>query len=1288
MALRVGIDTGGTFTDVVLVDDVSGEIKTIKVESTPSDPGLAVLKGLRELGKPPESIASIVLGTTISTNAVIQRKGARVLYITTKGFEDIPYLQRADKPDPYDLQWERPRPLVKRRDCIGVAERVASDGSIVQPLDRAELDRVEKLVSAWIAEGVTDESEVAKVKSGGNHAVAINLLFAYANPGHEEALAANLAKKHPGLAISRSSEVSPLWREYERASTTILDAYTRPMLTRFLQNLQSRLLAEGYRARLAVMKSNGGRTLAGAAANRPVQILLSGLAGGVIAGGTIGNAVGRRSVITFDMGGTSTDVGVIVDGVLTYTTEYQLEFGLPVSIPSLDVVTIGAGGGSIAWVDKGGLLKVGPHSAGADPGPACYGRGGTAPTVTDANLVLGRLGSRSLLGGEMELDEKASWAALETLGAKLGLTAERAARAVIAVANESMANSIRVLTIQRGLDPSEFALVAFGGAGPLHASEIAAILNILDVVIPPNPGLTSALGTLLAVPRVDIQRTYVRRGSGIESGEIKSVLLDLRNGAKAELKAEGHDEEPEVRSTVSMRYAGQSHEQEVPVVVPLDDPNLIATLFDEFHRQHEKSYGYCFESETIEITACSSAVSGEGVVLPKAKGTNAGQVAKAAARRTIDLGGPHDKSDCPVLSRAALRDGQEILGPAVVEGYDSVVFVPPRFKAVVDVSGTITMHGEQATRHSRTAADPETLSIINNAFVNICREMGTTMVRTAYSPIFNESRDFSCAIFDPTGQMLAQGEYCPAQLGAIVCTVEALLRELGSKRIAAGDVIIHNDPYRGGCHMPEHLLIKPIYYGGALMGYAAIVAHFAEIGGMVVGSFAATATEVFQEGLRLPPVRLIRNGERVQEVWDIMLANHRTPRNTWGDLHAMLAALKVAEDRFVALCDKFGSQFILDVSASLLNYAERWMRSEIKAIPDGVYEFEDFMEDDGVGDQKIRMHVKVTVASDQFTADFSQSAPQVNGPINATLGVTTSATFNALYQLADKGIPKNAGCYRPVRVITKRGTCLDVEYPAPSVGGNTETQPKIVFMILGALAKAIPDRISACEGCTSCNFLIGGVHPKSGEYYAHYHFEASGWGGRATKDGNDCQNHIHGNCRITPVEVFESRFPIRVLSYGLRTDSGGAGKFRGGLASYRTMRVEAPELRVSMLMDHTKSGPWPFDGGMTGSPARISIRKSGEKTFRSFSEAFGTASASKFADIRLHKGDQVRIESCGGAGYGDPRERERALVERDLAEGYISSQAASRLYGARSARSGPAKKAARREPQRMPAKRR
>jgi N-methylhydantoinase B/oxoprolinase/acetone carboxylase alpha subunit len=708
-----------------------------------------------------------------------------------------------------------------------------------------------------------------------------------------------------------------------------------------------------------------------------------------------------------------------------------------------------------------------------------------------------------------------------------------------------------------------------------------------------------------------------------------------------------------------MRYFGQSHEQDVPVCLSLSDSRWLEELFAGFHTQHERSYGYKFEQEVIEVTACSVSANGTGVDLP---GYTEIDPIEEVVGRVVDFGISRGVR-CPVFNRAGLPVGSELHGPAVIEGYDSAALLFPGLIAVVHKSGALFFRGEHSVEASRIAKDPATLSIINNAFVNICREMGTTMVRTAYSPIFNESRDFSCAIFDRYGQMLAQGEYCPAQLGAIVCTVQTLIKELGSAELPPGDVIIHNDPYRGGCHMPEHLLLKPIYYNGELLAYGAIIAHFAEIGGMVVGSFAATATEVFQEGLRLPPVRLMRGGGRVQEVWDIMLANHRTPRNTWGDLHAMLAALKVAENRFIALCDKFGGEFIADVSVALLEYAERWMRSEIRAIPDGEYEFEDYIEDDGIGNDPIRMHVKVTIRGDEFTADFSQSDPQARGPINATRGVTMSASYNALYQLADKAIPKNGGCYRPIHVVTKPGTCLDVQYPGPSVGGNTETQPKAVFMILGALAKVIPDRVSACEGCTSCNFLIGGLHPKTGEYYAHYHFEASGWGGRATKDGNDCQNHIHGNCRITPVEVFETRFPIRVLSYGLRTDSGGPGRFRGGLATHRTMRIEAPELRVSMLMDHTKAGPWPLNGGQPGSLAGVSVRISGRENFQPFTEVFGTASASKFADVRLHEGDEVRIESCGGAGYGNPRERNRELVARDLAEGFISPEAATQLYG-------------------------
>jgi N-methylhydantoinase A/oxoprolinase/acetone carboxylase beta subunit/N-methylhydantoinase B/oxoprolinase/acetone carboxylase alpha subunit len=1257
MGYRIGIDTGGTFTDIVLLDEETGEVITRKVASTPEEPGLAVLEGLHALGKPPGSIVSLVLGTTTTTNAAVQRKGAAVFYLTTAGFEDVPHLQRADKPDPYDLQWVKPRALVSRRNCLGVAERIGPEGQVLKALTEQELVRMGDRVAAWLAETNSPSSSTTGFD---DHAVAVNLLFSYANGAHERAIAAYLGRRFPGLSVSLSSEVSPLWREYERASTTILDAFTRPMLRRFLIGLEQRLKAEGYAAPLSVMKSNGGQMLAAAAVDRPIHLLLSGLAGGVIAGRAAGAAHGCHNVITFDMGGTSTDVAVIVEGELTNTTEYQLEFGQPVSIPSLDVITIGAGGGSIAWVDKGGLLKVGPHSAGAAPGPACYALGGSSATVTDANLVLGRLGPDSLLDGAMTLDPAAAFRALQPLAQRLDTSVDEAALAIIAITNENMANSIRVLTVERGIDPRNFALVAFGGAGPMHGAEVAQILGIRHVIVPPDPGVASALGALLTTPRVDAQRTYVRRGENVSVEELNAVLADLQRGARADLAAEGHAETPDIRTTVSMRYLGQSHELDVPVIDGRLADDALATLVERYHLRHEASYGYRIAGERIEITGCSVAASCRGGS-PEVRREHPTTTQAVLNHREVRDG--LSRSEWPVHSRDALRPDSTLVGPAIVEGYDAAVLLPKGIEGRVAADGTVILTGPATSAEAPNPTEAVTLSIINNAFVNICREMGTAMVRTAYSPIFNESRDFSCALFDRRGQLLAQGEYCPAQLGAIVYTVECLLRELGGRVLAPGDVVIHNDPYRGGCHMPEHLLVKPIYHEGELVAYAAIIAHLAEIGGMVVGSFAATATEVFQEGLRLPPVLLMRRGERVQEVWDIMMANHRTPRHTWGDLHAMLGALSVAEQRFHALCAKYGAPFLTAASAALLDYAERWMRAEIAAIPDGIYEFADYLEDDGVEASPVRMRVKVTVAGERFVADYTASDRQARGPVNATRGVTISATYNALYQLADKAIPRNAGCYRAVEVLTRPGSCLDVAFPAPSVGGNTETQPRIVFLVLGALARAVPDRVSASEGCTACNFLIGGENSKTGEYFAHYHFEASGWGGRAAADGNDVQNHIIGNCRITPIEVFETRFPITVLSYGLLPDSGGAGRFRGGLGSRRVMRIDAPEMRASMLMDYTQHGPWPLFGGQPGRPAKASVRKAGSDRFVPFSEAFGTKSASKFADVRLIQGDEVCIESCGGAGYGDPRQRDVELIALDVADGFVSKEAAAALYG-------------------------
>lgn len=370
-----------------------------------------------------------------------------------------------------------------------------------------------------------------------------------------------------------------------------------------------------------------------------------------------------------------------------------------------------------------------------------------------------------------------------------------------------------------------------------------------------------------------------------------------------------------------------------------------------------------------------------------------------------------------------------------------------------------------------------TLSVIHNHLVNICREMGIAMMKTSYSPIFNEGLDFSCVIFNRNGEMIAQAEFCPAQLGAILFTVKWAIAEIGLENFEPGDVIIHNDPYRGGCHMPEHMVIKPVYYNDELFGFVANIGHVAEIGGMAPGSFAATATEVYQEGLRLPPVKIMRRGEYVQDIWKIVLANHRTPGNTWGDFHAMIGSLHIAERRLHKLLDKYSPDFINQACLDLMDHAERWMREEIRQMPNGEYSFEDCMEDDGVTTEPTWFRVTMVIRNDEIIADFSASDPQAKGCVNATYGVTASATYNAIMHVTDKEIPHNSGCYKPIKLIAPPGSCVDVQHPAPSVAGNTETHPRIVDLILGALSQAFPERVAASCGGTSCNFLFGGVHP-------------------------------------------------------------------------------------------------------------------------------------------------------------------------------------------------------------------
>lgn len=560
-------------------------------------------------------------------------------------------------------------------------------------------------------------------------------------------------------------------------------------------------------------------------------------------------------------------------------------------------------------------------------------------------------------------------------------------------------------------------------------------------------------------------------------------------------------------------------------------------------------------------------------------------------------------------------------------------------------------------------SDLVTLNVINNRLTGVVKDMGATMMRAAYSPIFNESLDFSCVLFDRHGRMVSQTEFSPAQVGAIRFVVKWLIAEIGDDAIEEGDVLVHNDPYRGGAHMPEHVVVKPVYFDDQLFGYVANIAHMVEVGGMAVGGFAATATEVYQEGLRVPPVWLMRGGEYVHDVWRIIMANHRAPRYSWGDLHAMLASLNVAENRVHELLSEYGYDVMNSAIEQLLDYAENWMRSEIRAIPDGDYFFEDHMEDAANPPTRNMIRLTMSIRGESVIADFTGTDPQGPHVLNCTYGVSASAIYNGLFNLVDNDIPHNDGAYRPITVISPPGSMVNVVEPGASVGGNTETHPRLWDIVMGAMAQAVPERVSAATGGTSCNFLFGGNHPDTGRMFVHYHFDGVGWGGKFDRDGNDNLCVPNGNCITTPVEVFETRYPYREWSYSLRPDTGGAGRFRGGLGTERLLEVLSDEITISALYDRMVTGPWGLFDGRPGGTSELLIKKAGTDKYVTFMEAFGTLSNSRVANVIIRRGDMLILRSSGGGGYGHPFQRDLEAVMHDVVEGYVSMQQACEAYG-------------------------
>jgi N-methylhydantoinase B/oxoprolinase/acetone carboxylase alpha subunit len=554
------------------------------------------------------------------------------------------------------------------------------------------------------------------------------------------------------------------------------------------------------------------------------------------------------------------------------------------------------------------------------------------------------------------------------------------------------------------------------------------------------------------------------------------------------------------------------------------------------------------------------------------------------------------------------------------------------------------------------------MNIVESAMIAIAREMGINVQKTAYSTIFSEAEDFTCALANRNGELIAVADFCPSQIGGVPLLVRSMVKEIPLSDMNEGDVIVHNDPYRGGLHTPEHTVFKPIFVEKEIVAFSVCIGHFVEVGGMVPGGFPGEATEVFHEGLRVPPVKIMKEGEDVPEVWKMMLANVRTPRGNYGDMRALISAVDLGEERLKSLIEKYGAQAFEKTVQDLMDYSEKRMRAELETFKDGKYTFIDTIEDDGIEDKEYEIHVAVYVQGGEVVVDYTGSSEQAKGPINATLGVAWSAAFNAILHMTDETIPLNSGCFRPIRVIAPAGTVMNVDYPGSSVGGNTESHPLIVCAIFGAMVDCVPDRVMASEGTTHGCFVFGGHDPLNDEPYGGFDFSYVGYGGRLFADGNDATDSINGNCANTPMEVFETRFPWIVEEYALRPNSGGPGKFRGGLSNVKQMLCTG-EMLVSQMTNKHKLSAWGLEDGQDGALGATLYQKSGTEKWETTVEAYGKVSPSKYSNIPMTPGDRVRVLAPGGGGYGSPLDRSRASVEEDVREGYVTEDRAKEFYG-------------------------
>ncbi|WP_397543077.1 hydantoinase B/oxoprolinase family protein [Roseovarius salis] len=1183
------IDRGGTFTDIVALAP-DGRVHTHKLLSeNPERYRDAAVQGIREVMGAPETfpdgaIRAVKMGTTVATNALLERKGERVLLLVTRGFADLLRIGYQTRPRLFDLDIRRPDLLYE--EVAELRERLDAGGAVVTPLDE-DAARI-TLRSAY---------------DRGIRAVAIAGLHAYLNPDHE-ARVADIAAEIGFTQITASHQVNRLAKLVGRGDTAVVDAYLSPMLRRYVGQVADALDLGRACDALLFMQSNGGLTDAKLFQGK--DAILSGPAGGIVGMVKTGEAAGHDRLIGFDMGGTSTDVS-------HYAGDYERSFetevaGVRMRAPMMDIHTVAAGGGSICKFEDG-RFQVGPESAGADPGPACYRRGGPL-TVTDCNVMLGKLNPGhfpAVFGpdGNERLDTdvvRAKFAELaETVAQETGeapRSPEEMAEGFLRIAVDNMANAIKKISVQRGHDVTRYTLQCFGGAGGQHACLVADALGMTTVLIHPNAGVLSAYGMGLAEVRA---MREVQMDAPLEDVQDARQVLDRISGdARSEVESQGLSDIT-LRCRAHLRY-DDSHQA---LEVPFADAETMRAGFEDAHKQrfgfHAPERAILFDMLSVEAIGHTGQT--PAPALPDGDG-------RPLAHVPVHVAGA--QRDVPLYDRDRLDPTARIEGPAIITEPTGTNMVEPGWSASLDAMGNLLLQRTEATPRAHAAgteADPVLLEVFNNLFMSVAEQMGVTLEKTSASVNIKERLDFSCAIFDESGDLVANAPHVPVHLGSMSDSIKTVMRL--NPEVRPGDAFMLNSPYRGGTHLPDVTVVTPVFVDGRAVFWLGARGHHADIGGRTPGSAPPDSTRIEDEGVLIDNVKLVDQGTLLDAQIEALLSSSRYPcRNiaqNMADLKAQIAANETGRQELLKVVDQFGLDVVRAYMGHVQDNAEESVRRVVDRLRDGRFSYP--------MDHGATIEVQVTVDAEkrEATIDFTGTSPQHEGNYNAPRSICRAVVLYVFRTMVGAEIPLNEGCLKPLNIIVPEGSMLNPVYPAAVIAGNTEVSQAATNALYGAL------QVMAGSQATMNNFVWGN------DEFQNYETIAGGSGAGPGFDGCDAVQSHMTNTRMTDPEILEKRFPVRLEDFAIRHGSGGAGRWRGGHGVFRRLRFLEP-VTVTTLSNHRIVPPFGMDGGAPGTVGR----NWAELPDGEIREMAGND------EIDLPSGSVFGMETPGGGGWGAP----------------------------------------------------